>query len=391
MTRWILATCSFVQFLFLILACGPAATPKAEFRMGFAALATQIPAQVGQPIEAERYAANGDSQQRTSQGLMVWRKADNWTAFTNGSRTWVNGPDGAVERSNDERFAWEAPGAVEYPIRGRFVDILVMDHQDPQIYSSARMATLARLVEKQLDTPVRLITDATEAALARAPADGYAVGYVGLPELVEESLAYGQVSARREFQPVALESLEPVAVAVPKDSRFKTLGEVVDAARLNPGRLRVRVETVLGRVAAGELGRLADTEFTLVRNGADPVDLEVQLLSLLLPGVKSGKLRPLAVMDTQESKLLPGTKTMAGLGYNLRVVQPWGYVVRAGTPPNVVEALSRAFQEVMKDEDYKKERQARLAAWGHTASFGDATEMDSLWSGLETKLGAAAR
>ena len=239
---------------------------------------------MGQPIEAEHYAANGDSQQRTSRGLMVWRKADNWTAFTDGSRTWVNGPDGAVERGNDERFSWEAPGPVEYPIRGRFVDILVMDHQDPQLYSSVRMATLARLVEKQLDTPVRLITGATEADLARPPADGYTLGYVGLPELVEGSLSGGSAPARREYQPVALESLEPVAVAVPKESRFKTLGEVVDAARLNPGRLRVRAETVLGRVAAGELGRLAGTEFTLVRNGSDPVDLEVQLLSRLLPG-----------------------------------------------------------------------------------------------------------
>jgi hypothetical protein len=38
---------------------------------------------------------------------MAWRKADNWTAFTNGSRTWVNGPFGVMERDNEERFDWE--------------------------------------------------------------------------------------------------------------------------------------------------------------------------------------------------------------------------------------------------------------------------------------------
>jgi hypothetical protein len=44
----------------------------------------------------------------------VWRKADNWTAFTDGYRTWVNGPAGLVRRLNTERFPWEgdagAPG-----------------------------------------------------------------------------------------------------------------------------------------------------------------------------------------------------------------------------------------------------------------------------------------
>jgi hypothetical protein len=52
--------------------------------------------------------ATGDALQQTTGGLLVWRKADNWTAFTDGFRTWVHGPDGAVHlRLNSERFAWE--------------------------------------------------------------------------------------------------------------------------------------------------------------------------------------------------------------------------------------------------------------------------------------------
>ena len=39
---------------------------------------------------------------------MAWRKADNWTAFTDGYRTWINGPNGLVMRLNTERFVWEA-------------------------------------------------------------------------------------------------------------------------------------------------------------------------------------------------------------------------------------------------------------------------------------------
>ncbi len=84
---------------------GQAATPI--FKLGFATLASLIPDVAGSPIEDEHYGANGDSLQQTTKGLMVWRKADNWTAFTNGATTWINGPFGVQSRANDARFSWE--------------------------------------------------------------------------------------------------------------------------------------------------------------------------------------------------------------------------------------------------------------------------------------------
>ncbi len=89
---------------------GPASpiwSSRPAFNLGFRLLAERIPEVVGDPLENEHWGANGDSLQQTSTGLMVWRKADNWTAFTNGSRTWINGPAGVQSRTNDERFGWE--------------------------------------------------------------------------------------------------------------------------------------------------------------------------------------------------------------------------------------------------------------------------------------------
>jgi len=52
---------------------------------------------------------NGDALQLTTTGgMLVWRKADNWTAFTDGYRSWINGPNGLQERLNTQRFSWEA-------------------------------------------------------------------------------------------------------------------------------------------------------------------------------------------------------------------------------------------------------------------------------------------
>ncbi len=78
------------------------------YRLGFKALADRISNVVGQPLEEEHHGANGDSLQQTTGGLMVWRKADNWTAFTDGATTWVNGPNGVQTRPNSLRFQWEA-------------------------------------------------------------------------------------------------------------------------------------------------------------------------------------------------------------------------------------------------------------------------------------------
>ena len=85
------------------------APPACQFVLGFKAIHDLIPDQVGDCLEDENHnPANGDGLQHTAGGLLVWRKIDNWTAFTDGYHTWVNGPCGLVERLNLQRFPFEA-------------------------------------------------------------------------------------------------------------------------------------------------------------------------------------------------------------------------------------------------------------------------------------------
>ncbi len=83
-----------------------------QFVLGFKELHDEIPDIVGDPKENEHFnSENDDSLQLTANGLLVWRKRDNLTAFTNGNQTWVRGPDGAIyQRPNaGPLFTWEAP------------------------------------------------------------------------------------------------------------------------------------------------------------------------------------------------------------------------------------------------------------------------------------------
>lgn len=80
-----------------------------QFTLGFATIQGLIPQIVGNCVEDAHYAGDtGDALQQTTNGLLVWRKADNWTAFTDGNQTWVNGPLGLEQRYNDQRLWWEA-------------------------------------------------------------------------------------------------------------------------------------------------------------------------------------------------------------------------------------------------------------------------------------------
>lgn len=93
--------------LVTLVAGGAAGAAGPEYRLGFRALADLAPDVVGQPLEDEHSTAEGDSLQRTTRGLMVWRKATNTAAFTDGHLTWIDGPHGLQIRTNQERFGWE--------------------------------------------------------------------------------------------------------------------------------------------------------------------------------------------------------------------------------------------------------------------------------------------
>ncbi len=84
-----------------------AAGSSCAYVLGFRTLHDALPGAIGGCLDNQAFAANGDALQHATGGLLVWRKTDNWTAFTDGYRTWVNGPFGLQQRLNTDRFSWE--------------------------------------------------------------------------------------------------------------------------------------------------------------------------------------------------------------------------------------------------------------------------------------------
>jgi len=109
MTRATPSATLIASVLLVLSVHGAASEGGCGFQLGFKALHDLIPLIVGDCREDEHHNAdNGDTLQATTNGLLVWRQADNWTAFTDGTTTWIIGPNGLESRPNGERFTWES-------------------------------------------------------------------------------------------------------------------------------------------------------------------------------------------------------------------------------------------------------------------------------------------
>ena len=118
--RWLTAATLAATLLTLTFSVA-LGTTHCQFVLGFADLKALIdeaegPDKVGECLENQRSnPVNGDALQQTTGGLMAWRKLDNWTAFTDGYRTWINGPNGLQARLNTESFDWETAPPIPTP------------------------------------------------------------------------------------------------------------------------------------------------------------------------------------------------------------------------------------------------------------------------------------
>jgi tripartite-type tricarboxylate transporter receptor subunit TctC len=82
---------------------------------------------------------------------------------------------------------------------------------------------------------------------------------------------------------------------------------------------------------------------------ANRVQFKVASVGLVAQHIKSGALRPLAVLGTKRSALVPDVPTMTEAGYPEINVVPWyGYAVPRGTPQRVIERIAAGFGEAIK-------------------------------------------
>ena len=207
--------------------------------------------------------------------------------------------------------------------------------------------------------------------VAKAPADGYTLLFSVIHHTVLPSMK-GNLSydIEKDFLPLSLAAVYPIMVVVNAEGPLKTLNDLVQAARSQPGRLTFGHSGAGGGAhLAGELFKLqAKVDMSDVPykgNGPAILDLiggRIDVVFADIPSalqhVQGGRLRALAMATAERSPLLPNLPTAAEAGVPGYVAQTWGGLsVRTGTPPDVVARLSNDVVAVLRDPETRERMQ----------------------------------
>ena len=210
------------------------------------------------------------------------------------------------------------------------------------------------------------------AEVARAPADGYTIGMLGLPYTVSPNL-YPKLAydTARDFAPVRQVVWSSQLLVVRSGSSWRSLDDLLRAARATPGNLTF---------SSGQPGVVSHLvgEMLKLRAGVDiraiPFKGSMEGLAAVLGGqtdfmfapagsaagqVKAGKLVPLATATPARVHAYPDVPTMAELGYPAFDVRDWsGIVAPAATPREIVGRLASEVRTAVADPVVRE----RLAA-----------------------------
>jgi len=199
--------------------------------------------------------------------------------------------------------------------------------------------------------------------VAKAPPDGYTIAIASAGALaISPSMEKVAYDTLKDLQPITLVAKVPEMLVVATNVPADNMQELVKLAKAEPGKLNF-ASSGPGSMPhlAGELFKLtADINIVHVPyRGAAPAvnDLlaqQVQMvfldLPVLLPQIKAGKLKPIAVGTTQRVQSLPDVPTTVEAGMpNLQTENWYGMVAPAKTPPEIVAILNKAASEAMKD------------------------------------------
>lgn len=208
----------------------------------------------------------------------------------------------------------------------------------------------------------------------------------------------------KDLTAVAHVAYTPVVIATSVNSKYKTLADVVTAAKAAPGTITygspgngtsIHLAGHLFEQAAGiKLSHIPykGSNPALMDALAGNVDLLVSSLPSAMGQIKAGKLRPLAVTSAKRSSSLPEVATVAESGFKDFDVSTWyGVFAPAGTPAPVIAAINTEINKLLATPDMK----AAIHAQGAEPQALTPAQFDSLlksdyakWKGIVEASGA---
>jgi tripartite-type tricarboxylate transporter receptor subunit TctC len=201
----------------------------------------------------------------------------------------------------------------------------------------------------------------------RAPKDGYTIVMGQTSNLAINPTLYKKLSydPLKDLAPVVLVGQGPIAIAVNASSGYKSLADLINAAKAKPGQLTMATpgNGTVAHLSGVRLMNAAGVKFEHVpykgASAAIPdlmggrVDFYMASVPSIQGHVASGQLRAIAVTSSKRSPVLRDAPTIAETYPGFQAVTWFGILAPAGTPQPVIDKLNAKINEALKDADVR--------------------------------------
>ncbi len=237
--------------------------------------------------------------------------------------------------------------------------------------------TIAPLAEKILGKSI-IMSNKTGASgaiatqyVADQPADGYNLLFNAENPQLYQILGLSKLSYN-DFEPIILMVQGSTVIVVPKNSPYKTLDDLINDAKANPGKITIGNSGVGGQpyVTAAILNKVEQgVKFNQVSYDGDGplvtalLGNQVQATGLAIGAaaqyIKNGDLRPLALMSDKPNPAVPEAKPITEIKPAYKDILKasgffYGVWVKKGTPEDVIKKLTDAFSQAFKDPKFQE-------------------------------------
>lgn len=233
-------------------------------------------------------------------------------------------------------------------------------------------------------------------AVAKANPDGYTLGVATSGPVVIGKRLFPNLpyDPKTDLAPVVLTYQTPFVLIVPPTSPAKSLSDLLQLAKQNPGKLNIAIPNSgsVQHLLSEQMKSVTKIDITNIPyKGGSPAAIavasgEVDMSWAALPNVmsliKAGRIRALAVSSEQRDPLLKDVPTVGEQGWPMLVAINWnGLIAPAGTPEAVLEKLNKEINAIMAQPEVARQ----FSQMGVSALGGTRQQFSSLMSNEEQK------
>ena len=238
--------------------------------------------------------------------------------------------------------------------------------------------------------------------IARSAPDGYTIGMGNFAPLAVNKTLFSSLryDPETDLTPIILIEKGPLILAVNPNSQYKTIQDIVTAAKAKPGTLTFSSGGIGGshQLSAELFMQNAGIQMIHVpyKSGsagltdlmAGNVDMMFDQMYSAVPSIKADKLRAIAITSKKRSPLFPNLPSFAELGYPKVEVLNWqGFIAPAGTPKPIIDILNKAANEALKDPQLRE----LMLSQGNEIGGGTPADFAALIKSESTKWSAVVK